>query len=833
MTTSITPEVYERKRNELVQLLDEVIALLRDLPVIPANREKVLDELTRTRRRVFENQFTIALMARFQGGKSTTFNALCDGLEISPRGTNIKTSATVVTARNTLDDSEAGTAEVFWRSDRELALVFGEIVLPHLVRARPETFAACQTVDDFASKVDFGRDIRDLEQALAAEWKAWRDDRTEYDSDRLDILRIGSIICRYRNTPWIKRLRKKKKRIFPVGKVGALVRFPPRWIERFEDGDASKFTPEECAFAFIRQVDCRVRSPHLARTGSVIIDCPGLFASRYDTLVTRDILNCADAIWFLCGDKALSDSELKMIEEMCKIRADSPFFTINMMNSTLVNIQDAIRPANVASIRQRVDIDLHKEDMRLYHALLALCAVQGGWMLEGGVDKATKTAIMDMYRRLNGKEAESVEAAWVDAVEDQLRMLKVPERKEFAGFNAEGVAIARKIGGLDDIVKAVESEAIRKKAASILVHNGARRVEKELRSFEGELRAVTDDAEITEIKAHEEYERAEQVLKEFHDYVEGEMSAMRFNDDDDYIDNELAKDYFENVLVASIDPASRNGWKNIDKVKKNFWRLGGLNQDSLHRMLVETFSAEAEARDHHWHNVIKAGRNAAFNHLIRDKLDSLDRRMKESWNLIIKDAIRLQGLPEANVNPQLTLAGYRLDSIGNEVDAAQRQRIIVTGAGSLVLVLVPILLGGLVRWILATTVAAVVGILAMPNNEEIEKKTIEEFQKAFRKALSKQKPDLMKNVASQLAGYRRHYADVLREEFKRQTEQLAAMKEKALTSFTEKESERRKKAKLAREVRVSRIEPIRKRLALFQDSLRTVLPNAFGETADV
>ena len=58
---------YEKRRNELVGLIDKALAL----GTIPA---KTGNALKAGRRKVYENQFRIVLVSGFECGKSTTFN---------------------------------------------------------------------------------------------------------------------------------------------------------------------------------------------------------------------------------------------------------------------------------------------------------------------------------------------------------------------------------------------------------------------------------------------------------------------------------------------------------------------------------------------------------------------------------------------------------------------------------------------------------------------------------------------------------------------------------------------------------------------------------------
>ena len=73
---------YEQRRDELVRLIDKALAL----GAIPAKTGAALGAV---RRKVYENQFRIVLVSGFECGKSTTFNLLCGGQEISPRGAQL------------------------------------------------------------------------------------------------------------------------------------------------------------------------------------------------------------------------------------------------------------------------------------------------------------------------------------------------------------------------------------------------------------------------------------------------------------------------------------------------------------------------------------------------------------------------------------------------------------------------------------------------------------------------------------------------------------------------------------------------------------------------
>ena len=130
----------------------------------------VAREVADLARKLREDQFRIALVAPFQSGKSTTFDALLGGEEISPRGDNTATSATVVHGRHTTDPALAGKAEVTWKNDAELLLMLPEkLLMPQLAALAPERFGEGATLDDL--RLDDPRDLDLLRRATARAWR--------------------------------------------------------------------------------------------------------------------------------------------------------------------------------------------------------------------------------------------------------------------------------------------------------------------------------------------------------------------------------------------------------------------------------------------------------------------------------------------------------------------------------------------------------------------------------------------------------------------------------------------------------------------------------------
>ena len=250
---------YSDFRDKLVRILDEFLDKGIDV------YGQYAPELSAIRKRLHENQFEIALIGEFQGGKSTTFNMLCDGREISPRGLNgggIKTSAAVITAQN-IDGNETRNgltewAEIEWLNVDEIRKRIREALLNFLT---PEE--------------NIPTTCEEFEQKISAAWKE------KPIGDELEILRIATLQFRLLAGKNLDRITADK--IVAIDKFQSLVKFPKNWETRWADGMNADFSEEEILFTIVDSVLVRIHSDSLAKIGCRITDCPGLFVSRWDT----------------------------------------------------------------------------------------------------------------------------------------------------------------------------------------------------------------------------------------------------------------------------------------------------------------------------------------------------------------------------------------------------------------------------------------------------------------------------------------------------------------------------------------------------------------------
>lgn len=519
---------YEKKRDELLGLLRESTAV--------KIQEKYAIELREVTRKCQENSFEIALVGEFQGGKSTTFNALCDGREISPRGLGgggIKTSAAVISAQNISNDEKKELpdgrildewAEITFKSDAAIVLSATTVLKPTILKDEKlfaefrKTHKEIKNEDELKHKliVDEGLQVlfdlkknehrEILNKTVNILWNDWskdkshwnnwphwnngrEDDPAKYLQDDLDQLRIVTLQLRFYETKEYKNL--LSQNILPIDQFQKYIAFPKDWNIRWLNGANAEFTIEDVAFVFIHSVLVRLHSKNLQRLGCRITDCPGLFANNFDTQIARRTMRNADAIWYLInGDKMIGEKDLESIGEISgrgmigKIEA-----TCNLRGPQEQKIMEILPVTR--SVLQGAG---YKLEVYPYNAYLAFLAMQGDLILH----RLELFSELDYRIMIIGAKAKNdnpdKKELWTKIVSKLGVVTEVEEIERIEDLDDSAVKIVRENSYFDNILSNLENGIILKKAKSILVGNGSERVVKALNEYEGTLKSFEDAA---------------------------------------------------------------------------------------------------------------------------------------------------------------------------------------------------------------------------------------------------------------------------------------------------------------------------------------------------
>ena len=526
MKTTMTPEIYESKRNDLISMLDSILTTATGLSAT-ARRE-----LEETAAKLKRNSFEIVLVGEFQGGKSTTFDTICDGREISPRGIGIKTSACKISAQSVPAD-QPERADLTWKSDVELMQTMIGIVRDNLVNDK-DAYALFTKKDkngiDVLPSLSDPRIHELASKAIHAEWERYNANMANYDPEQkglLDLLLISTLILNFCNSPELAHL--KAKPSVAIDELKSLVVFPQDWAARWlMGGEKAQWTFSEVPFVFLGSISCHIHCANLERLGCVITDCPGLFAGPWDTAVAQKAMMQADAILYLIGgQKAVTEADLRALTEIRKTQqGHKVFFAINARLSK-ANIAGPIRQADFSMIKQRgYEID-NAETIDVFNSLLAF-------------DSKTTPADEKRWK----KEVSAALAVYLglDLTDDD----DIKRAKELRENRPE----LYKASDFPSILAKIETDVVTKKFKSILVNGGTSKASAALDSLNGDLQQKEDSAKKSLSEVEVKVEQARKQLIEFQEFAKNSVVEML---SDDKAATLVSRDLWNEVYKKNAD----------------------------------------------------------------------------------------------------------------------------------------------------------------------------------------------------------------------------------------------------------------------------------------
>lgn len=640
---------YSERRNELLDKLNEILSIEK----LPEQSRK---EIQFVHKKLVSNEFNIVLIGEFQGGKSTTFDAVCDGREISPRGSMVKTSACRISAQNLPDADAEEYAELRWKSDEELLMTMVDLISSRLREKNPERFLTMSEPEmvknlNLANKVD----VQLIRECLDDEWAFYCSDRASYDPDSngiLDVLRISLLIAKFVDCPELVELRKKEK--IPVDELNQLVTFPDKWEARWTGTNSGDFTFMESAFAFLGGVMCYIHSPNLARLGCVITDCPGLFASTWDTEVARQAMFEADAILYLIGGiRQMSQGDVKALKEIrLANQAHKLFFAVNLRGKKSA-FETNILPTDVALLNNVGFEDVKDSTVHLFHALLGLCSRNGKTMAEGTMEECSKVRFVNVAKRKDAGYSDDPKQCWRELVLELLRELGESNPDSIVSDYSKLGAVS----GLDVLFDVIEKTVINKKAEALLVTGGSALVNKAFSELEHNLCAQEEMSRKTLEEFEQQAKAARQALGDFTTQAKTEIGRIT----EERQGKALAYDFFDNVIVKNADALSSQVANGLADKLMNFSSVGealtgvfkGESEKKkiildkampvLQKAVTDVFTPATEG----WLANIYDGKSSVYEESLGQCQRDIIMQLRRQWSkLISADDVLLKGLDE-------------------------------------------------------------------------------------------------------------------------------------------------------------------------------------------
>lgn len=811
----MTPKTYQSLRNELIGLLKKAAAL-------DAVREETRNTLLRICKKTMENQFEIVLAGEFQGGKSTTFNTLCDGRELSPAGSGIKTSGCIVSARNISAPDEPEKALIRWRSSADLIAGFSDLLLPHLQSLLSERFGKVSAselgrVINLERKADRGL----VAKATAQEWQIWEKNKAGYDPEQkgtLDILRAATLVTHHYADEYLHELRQRDE--FSLEAARKMMAFPKDWEERWMNKNPARFPVREVLFTFIRNIRLRLRSDNLGRLGCVLTDCPGLFASRWDTDTARRAMFSADAILYLFdGSRTMKLSDLRALQFVRQNGMEYKlFYGCNMRSHTLEESRRIL--SSTVTLLKNHGFRAEENEFALFHALLALHSVQGQRLITGTLDKFTEQRL--------GESREDAGERLARTISRQLFILDM--NADYRGMDAVSLESARKASGLDQLMEMVEKTVIRKKAKAVLIDNGSQMAANSLLEAEGALRTRENTALKKEREFLQNVELAERSLRKF----ESDCYYILRRMEDESPDYMLANNIWDRLERRKEDLSRKTTERIYKEVVSSFSislfmerkfkdKLIGIIKEEIDDMFAEVI--------HSWTAEIKDGKNVIYNAQIVRRITTTSRELKEIWEK--------SGLPEMNLLAGITLPEFsgnlELDNArifqelekGQLFDDVRYNAILATGgltgaftAASGILVAVFVLISRLFWVRIVTVVGLLVNIILMfLTRGMVEKSMKEEIQQRLSPTIDTLFYEVREDVKKEFQGFsasiRELYTHVFSAAVNRPQQIFEERKAGAEADFKKSREDRQAIAREAKRIREESIRPLRVSLQEF------------------
>lgn len=835
---------YEGRRNELLEMLEKVL----DLQLSEEARRRLVP----VKKKCKENQFEIVLSGEFQGGKSTTFNALCDGRDLSPRGLGgggIKTSAAAVSAQN-ISDGETRNgmeewAEITFKTKEELAqvmfdLVHGDLAADEGLRrhlsgklrtSEDEIEKQLTFLESFARCIDLDDEVccDAVNRMLKAYWQEYEENKADFDGARKDQLRIATLIMRFYNNAEMQKIRSRD--ILGIFDYQELIRFPEHWEKMWSKGMSAEFTAGESAFVFVKRVLLRIHSPNLERVGCRITDCPGLFANYYDTKVAMQAFREADAVWYLFnGGKQIGEQDLKCLKEIRRVCDISRIVcSANLKGNTHKKIINGILP-----VSEKILEDNGFEQKPIpYNARLAFLAEQGERLLHQGKLSAYELDCLAAdYRGAQDNEDDDDDCGgktaptapgeqWTEIVKSMGYAIGSKDLKNAGGLDGTTVSAVLEKSRLNTVLDSLNRKIINSKAPNILIDKGSREAVSALMEYEGKLRNVEEAAEKEEQQCKDEFEERKRVLQEFVDDSVAGIEKLERKTLNGALVTNLSRDIVEQLFRGDESLPHELGRIIMESVTslnaKFYWRKKTFIKDVENDVMPKIASYMASCGLgvlNSWQKAQGIGKNwDAFILDVNEQCQEIEQRLAEVkfQNKFETPLLRLDGVYEAEKQLKSVVIVFCDSSFWHNLAGVLRGNFFLR------------ILSGIMNFIGRVATKAEIVNKAKKKLDDVEGKILVND--------IKQQLDHHMNDEKVLSPLREVFKEAVEGVFDEMIERVSSLAQRynnefvvpALKAHEYSRNERQDTAEQNRRIREGQIEPVRRKLEEFERTVETEL----------
>lgn len=595
-----------------------------------------------------DDSYVILLMGEYQTGKTTTLDALCGGKNVGSIGDGTKTSAVPLTISFSTEEK----VNVVWKEFDDFVELFTNFKLYFpsfdLNRINDVSFRskALQEIDvlrlnkDFVAPHDW--QYLPLWSLVLGFWEIYAEKKT-----------LGS----------------HGNQQLTIETVSKVTRFPKNFLERWEKNGISNFDAIEAAFIFIREINCTCSSDALQMLNGTVMDCPGLFASAYDTMVTENAMNTADAILYILPRERQSGEQV--VSSLCKIKEQYPDYHRKLLisnNLSFINPNaQSIFNANSAMAR-----GMFGNDFKVipFDALLAyLGYIKESYDSSMLDDSSIKSFIDNTRPTMFGINSFNGFSNFDDAWNE--RMSLYPN-----GLKTSPSAVISK-SGFKELINTTKHFVEHNKAYSIIFEKGIDKVKSELTHIIEDIQIqyvepyLTNDKDLIDL-----WDNRIKIAKSFETKAEVFLRCKFFetkSGTEETLLNRLATSVYEKLFIEEIYTEFINNLcdrfyseaKEIKDRKDNESELKkyttGIVSSCLMRMI--------EGRFAYWNDTMKSNQDTSFTTIFLPELDAIECQLDFSWKQLYEKDNAFCGCMANYYKLDRDFSSFKMDSKKQERNA--------------------------------------------------------------------------------------------------------------------------------------------------------------------
>ncbi len=441
----------------------------------------------------------------------------------------------------------------------------------------------------------------------------------------------------------------------------------------------------------------------MERLGCSITDCPGFFASPWDTKVAIEQITRADAAIYLLGEKQISEGDKKTIKEIAIYNKDliSKFtFLVNdrgkvtkdSIEETENHLKTLISNHNISNLNTKTE---------RANNLLYFIGTFGNSILDEKLDEFTKERFIEVAAKTGyiddeddsiDPESLDIKELWIEIINEIGSSKRYKSLREIDTLSSETIQQCFDHSLAPQVIEKIEKIVISHRAKSILISGGIKEIRNSLQRIQARLKGNEERARKTLLECEKEHKNKINALNDFKNKTDNILNSLRSSDAldkvaanaiDEIFLNTQKIDFISNKITLELDSAIGfdTKWTALKQVAAG--KMGSSESSENNRKKLEEeidpiirsalgnyFKCSVSS----WITSLYNGEHRDYNAYIIPALTTAIYRIEQEWRNTIAHTPSLDSVEinAPNIDDSLESINFQLDTdnmgeiIGNQ-----------------------------------------------------------------------------------------------------------------------------------------------------------------------